>query len=418
MNRPSWAGRGTRASAALLAALVLFTTGCTEILDEAGTGSTEPSASFIEELYAGVDTASDASSDASSDGASAEAGADASTEASAGSDGPSAGSPLDLNATNSGAQSDGDSGSGSSPDAAPASAGSALALLAELPVKGRAPKTGYDRKAQFGSPWSDVDRNGCDTRNDILQRDLTDLTMQGRCKVLAGHLADKYTGQSIDFVRGDKTSSLVQIDHIVALSDAWQKGAQKLTQEQRVSLANDPINLFAAEGRANSSKGDSDTASWLPSNRGFRCEYVAHQVSVKAAYALWVTPAEHDAMQRVLTTCPDQPAVLSELSTVVPDHAGDAGGSGAGGSAAGAGAEPSSEAPAASTVPAPVVTPAPVPEPVPAPEPAPAPAPAPAPSVHYQNCTAARDAGAAPVHAGDAGYGRHLDRDGDGIGCE
>lgn len=185
---------------------------------------------------------------------------------------------------------------------------SAIALLDELEVKGRAPKTGYSRTEQFGKAWIDVDRNGCDTRNDILQRDLVDVALKGACKVLSGTLNDPFTGKAIAFVRGNDTSALVQIDHVVAMHDAWQKGAQQLTQEQRIAFANDPLNLLAVDGGANSRKSDSDAASWLPPNKGFRCEYVARQVFVKAKYELWVTQPEKDAMHKVLESCPAQPA--------------------------------------------------------------------------------------------------------------
>lgn len=191
---------------------------------------------------------------------------------------------------------------------APAEAGSALALLEEIPVKGPASGTGYDRIGDFGDSWLDVDKNGCDTRNDILQRDLDNITRKGSCTVLAGEFNDPYTGTTIDFVRGPNTSSLVQIDHLVALKNAWITGAQQLSREQRVALANDPLNLMAADGRQNSSKGDRDAATWLPENKDFRCEYVARQISVKAKYDLWVVPAEHDAMVRILSSCPEQPS--------------------------------------------------------------------------------------------------------------
>ena len=267
-------------------------------------------------------------------------------------------------------------------------------LLATLPIKGRAPKTGYDR-ALFGQAWADVDRNGCDTRNDILQRDLTGITFTNSvpCKVQSGTLADPYTATSISFLRGSGTSSKVQIDHVVALSDAWQKGAQQLTTERRAAVANDPLTLQATDGPTNQKKGDGDAATWLPPNKGFRCEYVARQISVKAAYSLWVTQAEHDAMSRILADCAGQPA-------------------------------PASQAPAA-TAPAPEVAPAePAPAAVPpapaAPAPVvPAPAPAaPAPAVYYANCAAARAAGAAPLSTGQAGYRAGLDRDSDGVACE
>jgi hypothetical protein len=195
------------------------------------------------------------------------------------------------------------------PDLAPGSERQTVVeLLDTIPVKGRAPKTGYDRKTQFGNGWKDPDRNGCDARNDVLLRDLDDAVLEGPCKVLSGVLLDPYTGTRIDFVRGQATSQAVQIDHVVALSDAWQKGAQALTGDRRLEFANDPLNLLAVDGPTNNRKGDSDAASWLPPQRGFRCEYVARQVSVKAAYELWVTAAERDAMLRVLASCPAQPA--------------------------------------------------------------------------------------------------------------
>ncbi|WP_425279316.1 HNH endonuclease family protein [Corynebacterium bovis] len=176
-------------------------------------------------------------------------------------------------------------------------------LLATLPVKGRAPKTGYTRE-QFGPSWDDVDRNGCDTRNDILARDLRDIVLSGRCKVMSGTLDDPYTGTTIPFVRGRQTSSAVQIDHVVALSDAWQKGAQQLDPVRRTELANDPLNLLAVDGPSNTAKGAGDAATWLPPNTAFRCRYVATQVQVKAKYGLWVTAAERDAVDRELGRCP------------------------------------------------------------------------------------------------------------------
>ncbi|HEY1155710.1 MAG TPA: HNH endonuclease family protein, partial [Arthrobacter sp.] len=191
-------------------------------------------------------------------------------------------------------------------------------LLETLPVKGRAPKTGYERSL-FGPTWADMDQNGCDTRNDILNRDLTDITYVNSvpCTVKTGVLADPYTGTVIDFVRGTTTSSAVQIDHVVALSDAWQKGAQQLTAEQRTAFANDPLNLQATDGPTNQQKGDGDAATWLPPAKGFRCEYVARQISVKATYGLRVTQAEHDAMARILGDCAGQLVPTNQTAPVV-----------------------------------------------------------------------------------------------------
>lgn len=194
----------------------------------------------------------------------------------------------------------------------PVPAGSVAAALESLSVKGRAPKNDYDRTA-FGQAWLDADRNGCDTRNDILRRDLRDVVFakDSRCKVASGTFHEPYSGRVTVFRRGADSSKAVQIDHVVALGDAWQKGAQQLTLEQRQNLANDPINLIAADGPANQEKSASDAASWLPGNKALRCHYVARQISVKAAYALWVTQAEKEAMARVLGSCPRQQTVIA-----------------------------------------------------------------------------------------------------------
>jgi Protein of unknown function (DUF1524) len=184
----------------------------------------------------------------------------------------------------------------------------ASSVLSSLPVKGRAPKTGYTR-AEFGQAWADVDRNGCDTRNDMLKRDLTNIEYKVKtrdCVVATGSLLDRYSGETINFVRGNVTSMEVQIDHVIALSNAWQTGAFKLTVLQRTALANDPMNLFAVKGRLNLQKSDGDAATWLPPLKSFRCAYVAQQIAVKAKYSLWVTAPEKEAMVRILTACPKQ----------------------------------------------------------------------------------------------------------------
>ena len=176
----------------------------------------------------------------------------------------------------------------------------ARAELEKIEVKGRAPKTGYSRK-QFGNGWGKI--NGCSVREVILARDLTDEKIDEKCRVLSGVLNDPYTGQTIQFQRGEKTSSKVQIDHVVALSDAWQKGAQQISPEEREKLANDPLNLLAVDGPANQAKGDGDAATWLPSNKPFRCQYVARQIAIKRRYRLWVTEAEKSAMSGILEKC-------------------------------------------------------------------------------------------------------------------
>ena len=185
---------------------------------------------------------------------------------------------------------------------------SGLSVIQTQVTKGRAAKTGYTRD-QFGPAWADVDRNGCDTRNDILKRDLTDEVFKEKtkpCVILSGTLIDPFSGETINFVRGVVTSNEVQIDHTVALSNAWQTGAFKLTADQRKAFANDPLNLMAVKGRLNSQKGDGDAATWLPPLKSFRCEYVSRQIAVKIKYKLWFTAPEKEAMIRILKTCPEK----------------------------------------------------------------------------------------------------------------
>ncbi|TFV59617.1 DUF1524 domain-containing protein [Geodermatophilus sp. DF01-2] len=243
--------------------------------------------------------------------------------------------------------------------------GSALAVLAEIEVRGRAPRTGYERE-QFGDGWVDTDRNGCDTRNDVLARDLTGETFRpgtNDCVVVAGTLGDPYSGRTIEFRRGQDTSDDVQIDHVVALSDAWQKGAQGWDADRRTAFANDPLNLLAVDGPLNMQKGDGDAATWLPPHTAFRCAYVARQVAVKAGYGLWATRAERNAAATVLSGCPGEPLPGTAAASLASEPVSPAG-------------------------------------------------------VSYADCDAVRAAGAAPIRRGEPGWSDAFDGDGDGVGCE
>lgn len=231
--------------------------------------------------------------------------------------------------------------------------------------------TGYSRDL-FGGDWTDVDGNGCDTRADILRRDLVERVMSSRCSVLSGVLyPDPFTGAPLTYVRG---RSVVDIDHVVALGNAWATGAQGIGPTARIQFANDPLNLLAVSASANRQKQDGDAATWLPSNKAFRCAYVARQVAVKAKYRLWVTSAEKEAIRRVLQACPRQ---RIPTDGTLPDPAPAVS---SGGSTSPLGVE------------------------------------------RYQNCTAARAAGVTPIRKSTdpALYAanRHMDRDGDGVACE
>jgi hypothetical protein len=189
----------------------------------------------------------------------------------------------------------------SQPTPVVSTASPASEALEKLAAKGRAPKTGYARD-QFGDGWTTI--QGCTTRQIILHRDLKNAVVDDTCAVVSGTLDDPYSGGTISFTK-DK-SSQVQIDHVVALSDAWQKGAQLLTESERVKLANDPLELLAVSGSQNQAKSDGDAATWLPKNKAFRCEYIARQIAVKQKYQLWVTAAEKNSMATILSNCPAQ----------------------------------------------------------------------------------------------------------------
>jgi len=248
--------------------------------------------------------------------------------------------------------------------------------LASLPVKGRASKTGYIRE-QFGQAWADVDRNGCDTRTDILAATLTDISQSGRCTITRGVLRDPYTGHSITYVRGGPSE--VDIDHVVALSNAWQTGAFAFPFAKRVAFANDPLNLLAVDASANRQKGDGDAATWLPSNKTFRCTYVARQIAVKKKYELWVTTSEADAMRRILRSCPDQQMPDPGPAPTIASNTGGQ-------------PQPGLNSPSGSS----------------------------GSATYYRTCADARAAGAAPMRRGTTTYASntHLDGDKDGVACE
>lgn len=185
--------------------------------------------------------------------------------------------------------------------------GTALALLGTLPIRAEDNSPKYKRDS-FGTPWSDVDHNGCDTRNDILHRDMraTTIRKSDNCTVLTGQLTDPYTTRIIRFDRA-RNASAVQIDHVVPLADAWRTGALNWTAAQRLQFANDPENLLSVDGPTNQRKSDQDASEWLPPSPGAQCAYVARQIGLKSRYHLWVVAAEATAMRQTLQSCPTQP---------------------------------------------------------------------------------------------------------------
>jgi len=190
------------------------------------------------------------------------------------------------------------------PTAQEAPDGSARELLDTLAVSDPAEAPGYEA-SRFG--WrNDTDHNGCDTRNDVLRRDLTDATIKPGtrgCVVASGILTSPYSGERVEFVAGDDGGD-VDIDHVVARKDAWQSGASEWSDEELVRFGNDPLNLLAVEASLNRSHGSRAADEWVPDPEAGACTFTARQVAVKAAYDLTVTTGERAAMVGVLESCP------------------------------------------------------------------------------------------------------------------
>lgn len=193
----------------------------------------------------------------------------------------------------------------------------AMTALSGLSVAEATGADTYDRTA-FGAAWTDTDRNGCDTRNDVLRRDLTGAVFKPGtqdCVVVSGTLLDPYTGGTVRFVRGQ---DLVEVDHVVPLADAWRTGASTWPYAKLLAFANDPLELLAVDAASNTAKSDNDAAGWLPQHDA--CGYAARQVAVKAKYGLAVTAEEKDALTAVLMECPGQRLPTGGQPTLAPNR--------------------------------------------------------------------------------------------------
>lgn len=276
---------------------------------------------------------------------------------------------------------------------APTAGGTALAALETLEVKPLDTSSNYDREL-FGEPWADIDRNGCDTRNDMLLRDVENTTVEpNECKVLRGTLLDPYSGKTVEFDQSKGGGGGIDIDHVVALSAGFKTGGASFSSEKKLQFANDPLNLISSASGPNRAKGDKDASEWLPANAGnpaFNCIYVARQVAVKAKYTLWVTPAEEGAMRNVLKDCPAEPLPTDNSVLIDQDIPVSNGG--------------------APVAPAPVQE-APVEE-------VPAPATGSGIDPDYGSCSKAKAAGAGPYTSAQPEYKFYKDGDGDGTVCE
>jgi hypothetical protein len=193
----------------------------------------------------------------------------------------------------------------------------ALTMLKNIETLKALNYSDYDREGQFGDSWLDVDGNRCDTRNDILERDLKNEAYNDSCEIRTGVLKDPYTGKVINFVRGVGTSIKVQIDHVIPLAFAWRSGANTWSLGKRVAFANDPINLIAVDGPTNGSKSDSGPDEWMPPRDSYHCTYVIRFTRVAHQYGLGLTSRVKSAIKSELKSCTKvigSPANLTPLS--------------------------------------------------------------------------------------------------------
>jgi hypothetical protein len=194
------------------------------------------------------------------------------------------------------------------PTGAVAGKDAALALLAKLSRGAQSHWDTYTRES-FGDPlWTDDTdapggRNGCDTRDDVLRRDLTGARLGERnpCVVLSGVLHEPYTGKILPYDRS--RASEIEIDHVVAVAAAWRAGAWQWTPQRRQAFANDVDNLLAADKTANQDKRSQTPDNWKPARREAWCDYARRYVTTKSRYALSVTSAEATALGEMLATC-------------------------------------------------------------------------------------------------------------------
>ncbi|WP_199549788.1 HNH endonuclease family protein [Streptomyces sp. N35] len=189
----------------------------------------------------------------------------------------------------------------------PPDARTARAQLAKLPVAWGKNWETYKR-AEFGETWSDaVDvpggRNGCDTRDDVLRRDLKNLKEGDRnpCVVVSGTLVDPYSGKELPYYY--RRASQIETDHIVALGAAWRAGAWAWTPQQRLDYANDLDVLLATDKETNTVKSSQTPDKWKPPRQAYWCEYARRWTGIKAKYKLTVTAPEKLALQDLLATC-------------------------------------------------------------------------------------------------------------------
>lgn len=269
-----------------------------------------------------------------------------------------------------------------------------MAALSALTVQEGIGLDGYS-DTSFGALWGAYGETTCDSWNSILARDSANIvTETTECEVISGTLSDPYTALRVDFDLNDPTSPVAGVDHVVGLRDAWEKGAQDMTPDQREKFANDPLNLIAAYNIPIQEKNGADISTWEPVNEDFICHYASMQVAIKFKYGLWVSSAEHQRLGELLDEGCDDMFLMTRGGAVWSQDT--------------EGRAPLLELPKDSITPTTEATNTKQDESSQI-EPK---------YAFYENCMSAQAFGAAPLYLGQPGYRPALDRDGDGVACE
>lgn len=189
----------------------------------------------------------------------------------------------------------------------PSAQGAATELtnqLLQLPAGPIAPPAPYDR-AEFGQRWADVDRSGCDQRNESLSSAMTEISYRAGthdCVVETGTFHDAYDGTSWSFAKSEDGGG-VQIDHVVPLAHAWEMGAGDWTEDEREVFANELINLQPTAGTYNGSKGSRGPLEWMPVDETYHCTYLRRWTQIKVTWELAVTDDERTFLSDSLMVC-------------------------------------------------------------------------------------------------------------------
>ncbi|GAA3755516.1 HNH endonuclease family protein [Plantactinospora mayteni] len=184
---------------------------------------------------------------------------------------------------------------GATPPGIPSKA-TAQSNLNALTVATQGSMTGYSR--DLFPHWITIS-GACNTRETVLRRDGSGVSVDSSCYPTSGSWYSPYDGATWT------NPADVDIDHIVPLAEAWRSGASSWTTSRRQSFAND-LNgpqLIAVTDNVNQSKGDQDPSTWKPSRTAYHCTYAKMWIRTKYNWGLHLQSAEKSALQTMLNTC-------------------------------------------------------------------------------------------------------------------